>query len=106
MCILRGLEGRLVMASLGAMWVFFGVVLFGISVFLTIMVFVAVVKVIQIAEDLRYIRSRTDISVERPKTTKDTLTKAGFVAAVITMVLTFSLIYMASVANLTRAAGF
>lgn len=37
-----------------------------VGVFLTIVGIVSIVKVIQIAEDLRYMRSKSDTSVRRP----------------------------------------
>lgn len=42
-------------------------------VFVTVLSVVVMVKVLQIAEDLRYIRSKSDISVQRPKPHKNTL---------------------------------
>lgn len=53
-------------------------VLFGLAVivggiFISVLSVAALIKIIQIAEDLRYLRSKTDISVQRPKPAKNTL---------------------------------
>lgn len=45
----------------------------GAGVFVSVLSIVALVKVVQIAEDLRYIRSKTDIKVQRPKPWTTTL---------------------------------
>lgn len=43
------------------------------GVFISVVGFVSVVKILQIAEDLRYLRSKSDLSVSRPKSYKNTL---------------------------------
>ena len=43
------------------------VMLIALGVFLSVLGVVVMVKVLQIAEDLRYMRSKTDIRVQRPK---------------------------------------
>ena len=45
-----------------------------VSVFVSVLAVVSMVKVLQVAEDLRYMRSKTDLSVNRPKSYKNTLT--------------------------------
>lgn len=94
------------MAAYAGMSMFLAVLAIAFGVFLTVVCVVCVFKVIQIAEDLRYMRSRSDLSVNRPRKTKETLTICGMVAAGITVVLVFSFLYLASAASLTRAAGF
>lgn len=94
------------MAAYAGMSMFVSVLVIACGVFLTVICIVGVVKIIQIAEDLRYMRSRSDLSVQRPKTTKETLTRCGFIAGVITIVLVFSFLYLVSAASLTKAAGF
>ncbi len=52
-------------AALGGLALSFVMILVG--VFFTVLCVVMMFKILQIAEDLRYIRSKTDIHVERPK---------------------------------------
>ena len=68
-------------AGMGLYLVFLG------SVFLAVLAVVAVVKIIQISDDLRYLRSRTDLSVQRPKGWKYTVGVAFCVAAGLTIFL-------------------
>ena len=61
------------------------------SLFLAVLLVVAVVKVVQISDDLRYLRSRTDISVKRPKGWVNTVCIAFCVAAGMTILLFIAL---------------
>lgn len=72
------------MAALAGVYVLIAVV---VGVFLTVVSVVAMVKVIQIAEDLRYIRSKSDVSVSRPKSWKNTLVVCLIVSFIIILVV-------------------
>lgn len=50
-----------------------GIALIVGMIFLSVLGVAAMVKIIQISEDLRYIRSKSDINVQRPKPTKSIL---------------------------------
>ena len=69
----------------GSLLVLFMGMLFG--VFMAVLGVVCMVKVIQIAEDLRYLRSKNDLSIERPKTWKNTLVVCLIVSGIIVLVL-------------------
>lgn len=69
------------------------------GVFVSVLSIVTMVKVLQIAEDLRYLRSRNDVSIQRPKPYKDTL-KACLLASV--LVIAFFIIMAVYGAAITR----
>ena len=56
------------------------------GVFLAVLGVVTMVKIIQIAEDLRYIRSKQDTSVQRPRTWKNTLIVCIIASLIIVLV--------------------
>lgn len=57
------------------------------SVFASVLAFVALIKTLQIAEDLRYIRSKSDIHVQRPKPYKNTVIICLIVSLIILVVI-------------------
>lgn len=56
-------------------------------VFFSVLGIVSVVKIIQIAEDLRYIRSKSDLKVNRPKSWKNTVMVCVIVSVIIVFLL-------------------
>lgn len=50
-----------------------GIALIVGMIFLSVLGVASMIKIIQISEDLRYIRSKSDINVQRPKPTKNIL---------------------------------
>lgn len=73
------------------------IVLMACTVFLSVLSVVAIVKVIQIAEDLRYLRSKQDLSVGRPIPWKQTMKTCMIAAAGICFVVVFLTLYAAGV---------
>lgn len=72
-------------------------------VFLWVVCVVACFKIIQIAEDLRYIRSKSDIHVSRPMPMKKILLQCGIASLVIIiLVITFFAGYTDNFNNLSK----
>lgn len=67
------------------------------GVFITIVSVVALVKVLQIAEDIRYMRSRNDVHVERPKPYKETVKLCLLISVIVIVFLLFMLVYTAGI---------
>lgn len=58
-----------------------------LGVFLSVLSIGALFKVFQIGEDLRYMRSRNDIHVERPKSAKSEIAQYAIASVVFLLVL-------------------
>lgn len=58
-----------------------------VSVFLIVLSIVALYYVLQIAEDLRYIRSKSDIHVQRPRKTSNVLAICIVASCVVSFVV-------------------
>lgn len=87
------------MNALAGLGVSISVVVTAIGVFLLALCVYAVVKILQIAEDVRYMRSRVDLKVERPRSYKEDMKACMMVSAVVTFVLTFGIMFLS---GLTR----
>lgn len=74
---------------MGARMLVVGLVSAVLGVFIAVLGVVTMVKIIQIAEDLRYLRSKSDLTVERPRTTRNTVVVCLIVSAII-LVLIFA----------------
>lgn len=72
-------------------------------VFTSVLAFVALVKMLQIAEDLRYLRSKSDIHVQRPKSYKNTLVVCLIVSLILLVLLIAMFVGMGS--SLVSAAN-
>lgn len=79
-----------------------GIVMIACGVFLSVLGIVSMVKIIQIAEDVRYIRSKSDIHVQRPKSWKYIL---GMCALVSLIVIVLAVSFMLANASMIAAIG-
>ena len=71
------------------------------GVFLAVIGFVAMVKLLQIAEDLRYMRSRNDSSVKKPRKYTETL----LICLAVSVVLVFAVLMGAFSAFSSASTG-
>lgn len=62
------------------------------SVFAVVLFIFGMYRLLRISEDLRYLRSRTDLSVERPKPAKDDVTKAMFISLGVAILIVFVIV--------------
>jgi len=75
---------------MGYVMLFF-VIMTVFSVFTSVLAFVALIKTLQIAEDLRYLRSKSDIHVQRPKPHMNTVIVC-LIVSLILLVLVIALL--------------
>lgn len=82
------------MKALAGLGVSMSVLVTALGIFMAALSVYAVIRILQIAEDVRYMRSRNDIKVERPRSYKEDVKSCLMISAVVTFILTFGLMFL------------